>query len=316
MSENISLSAEIPAAYQGLRLDAALSRVFPQYSRTRLQQWIRNREVLVDGRVLRTRDIVSGGEQVEVRARLSEEGPLDAEEIDLDIVYEDPFLLVVNKPAGLVVHPGAGHPTGTLANALLYHDPGLSAIPRAGIVHRLDKDTSGLLVVARQLQSHCALVDQLQQRTVKRKYEVLVHGRVIAGGSVGAPIGRHPVDRKKMAVTPSGKPAITHYRVRKNFDTCTHLDVQLETGRTHQIRVHMAHLRFPVVGDPVYGKRTTGEGTAEATALAGFPRQALHACHLEITHPEYSRTCTWSAPLPQDFRQLLEVLAGHAHAMP
>ena len=316
MRENISLSAEIPAAYQGLRLDAALSRVFPQYSRTRLQQWIRNREVLVDGRVLRTRDIVSGGEQVEVRARLSEEGPLDAEEIDLDIVYEDPFLLVVNKPAGLVVHPGAGNPTGTLANALLYHDPGLSAIPRAGIVHRLDKDTSGLLVVARQLQSHCALVDQLQQRTVKRKYEVLVHGRVIAGGSVEAPIGRHPVDRKKMAVTPSGKPAITHYRVRKNFDTCTHLDVQLETGRTHQIRVHMAHLRFPVVGDPVYGKRTTGAGTAEAIALARFPRQALHACHLEITHPEDSRTCTWSAPLPQDFRQLLEVLAGHSHAAP
>ncbi|MCY4420691.1 MAG: 23S rRNA pseudouridine(1911/1915/1917) synthase RluD [Gammaproteobacteria bacterium] len=316
MSENISLSAEIPAAYRGLRLDAALSRVFPQYSRTRLQQWIRNREVLVDGRVLRTRDIVSGGEQVEVRAHLSEEAPLDAEEIDLDIVYEDPFLLVVNKPAGLVVHPGAGNPTGTLANALLYHDPGLSAIPRAGIVHRLDKDTSGLLVVARQLQSHCALVDQLQQRTVKRKYEVLVHGRVIAGGSVEAPIGRHPVDRKKMAVTPSGKPAITHYRVRKNFDTCTHLDVQLETGRTHQIRVHMAHLRFPVVGDPVYGKRTTGAGTAEVTALAGFPRQALHACHLEITHPEDARTCTWSAPLPQDFRQLLEVLAGHSHAAP
>ncbi len=316
MSENISLSAEIPAACQGLRLDAALSRVFPQYSRTRLQQWIRNREVQVDGRVLRTRDIVSGGEQVEVRARLSEEGPLEAEEIDLDIVYEDPFLLVVNKPAGLVVHPGAGHPTGTLANALLYHDPGLSAIPRAGIVHRLDKDTSGLLVVARQLQSHCALVEQLQQRTVKRKYEVLVHGRMIAGGSVEAPIGRHPVDRKKMAVTPSGKPAITHYRVRKNFDTCTHLDVQLETGRTHQIRVHMAHLRFPVVGDPVYGKRTTAAGTAKASALAGFSRQALHACHLEITHPEDSRTCTWSAPLPQDFRQLLEGLAGHAHAAP
>ena len=316
MSENIYLSAEIPAAYQGLRLDAALSRVFPQYSRTRLQQWIRNREVLVDGQVLRTRDIVSGGEQVEVRAHLSDEGLLDAEEIDLDIVYEDPFLLVVNKPAGLVVHPGAGNPTGTLANALLYHDPGLSAIPRAGIVHRLDKDTSGLLVVARQLQSHCALVDQLQQRTVKRKYEVLVHGRVIAGGSVEAPIGRHPVDRKKMAVTPSGKPAITHYRVRKNFDTCTHLDVQLETGRTHQIRVHMAHLRFPVVGDPVYGKRATAAGTAEASALAGFPRQALHACHLEITHPEDSRTCTWSAPLPQDFRQLLEVLAGHSYAAP
>ena len=316
MSDTIHLSAVIPAAYEGLRLDTALSRVFPEFSRTRLQAWIRNREILVDGRALRPRDIVSGGEQVEVRVQLSEESPLVPEQIDLEIVYEDRSLLVVNKPAGLVVHPGAGNPAGTLANALLYHDPGLSAIPRAGIVHRLDKDTSGLLVVARRLQSHCALVEQLQQREVRRQYTALVHGRVIAGGTVDAPVGRHPVDRKKMAVISSGKPAITHYRVRQHFDSCTLLDVQLETGRTHQIRVHMAHLRFPVVGDPVYGKRTRAMGDTVAGALAGFSRQALHACHLEIAHPEDARRCEWSAPVPQDFHQLLDTLAGHVHAAP
>ena len=270
MGNNIHLSAVIPAAYEGLRLDTALSRVFPEFSRTRLQEWIRNREVLVDGRALRPRDIVSGGEQVEVRVQLCEESPLVPEQIDLEIVYEDRSLLVVNKPAGLVVHPGAGNPAGTLANALLYHDPGLSAIPRAGIVHRLDKDTSGLLVVARRLQSHCALVEQLQQREVRRQYTVLVHGRVIAGGTVDAPVGRHPVDRKKMAVISSGKPAITHYRVRQHFDSCTLLDVQLETGRTHQIRVHMAHLRFPVVGDPVYGKRTRAMGEYRCRGVGGL----------------------------------------------
>ena len=277
MRENISLSAEIPAAYQGLRLDAALSRVFPQYSRTRLQQWIRNREVLVDGRVLRTRDIVSGGEQVEVRARLSEEGPLDAEEIDLDIVYEDPFCCRQQAP-GLVVAPRCGYAAGQLANALLIHAQACPAFqgPVSCIGWtRIPRVAGG----GPSTQIMCT-GDPLQQRTVKRKYEVLVHGRVIAGGSVEAPIGRHPVDRKKMAVTPSGKPAITHYRVRKNFDTCTHLDVQLETGRTHQIRVHMAHLRFPVVGDPVYGKRTTGAGTVcrSRSRLARFhARPAMHA---------------------------------------
>ncbi len=315
MSDDHHLSAVIPEAFAGLRIDAALSRMFPEYSRTRLQECIRRRELLVDGRALRPRDIVFGGEQVEGRVRLSEETPLLPEKMDLEIVHEDRSLLVVNKPAGLVVHPGAGNPAGTLANALLHHDPGLSAIPRAGIVHRLDKDTSGLLLVARRLQSHRALVEQLQQRRVSRRYAVLVHGRVIAGGTVAAPLGRHPVDRKKMAVRSSGKAAVTHYRVRRKLGPCTLLEARLETGRTHQIRVHMAHLRFPVVGDPVYGRKIRAGGDGVTRALAGFPRQALHANHLELTHPEGEHRCEWSAPLPQDFRQLLDTLAGHAHAV-
>lgn len=313
MGDDHQLSAVIPASFAGLRLDAALSRLFPEYSRTRLQECIRSREVLVDGQALRPRDIVSGGERVEGRVRVVEESPLLPEEMELEIVYEDRSLLVVNKPAGLVVHPGAGNPAGTLANALLHHDPGLSAIPRAGIVHRLDKDTSGLLLVARRLQSHRALVEQLQQRRVGRRYAVLVHGRVIAGGTVDAPVGRHPVDRKKMAVRSSGKSAITHYRVRQRMGPCTLLEARLETGRTHQIRVHMAHLRFPVVGDPVYGKKIRGGGDCAIQTLAAFPRQALHASYLELTHPEAAKRCGWSAPLPQDFLQLLDTLSGHAH---
>ncbi|MCY3803386.1 MAG: 23S rRNA pseudouridine(1911/1915/1917) synthase RluD [Gammaproteobacteria bacterium] len=314
MGDDHQLSTVIPASLAGLRLDAALSRIFPEYSRTRLQECIRSHEVLVNGRASRPRDIVSGGERIEGRVRLHEESPLLPEEIDLEIVYEDRSLLVINKPAGLVVHPGAGNPAGTLANALLHHDPGLSAIPRAGIVHRLDKDTSGLLLIARQLQSHRALVEMLQQRRVSRRYAVLVHGQVIAGGTVDAPVGRHPVDRKKMAVRSGGKPAITHYRVSQRLGPCTLLEARLETGRTHQIRVHMAHLGFPVVGDPVYGRKIRAGGDCASRALAGFPRQALHASHLELTHPEAAKTCKWSAPLPQDFRQLLDTLSAHAHA--
>ena len=314
MGDDHHLSAVIPASFAGLRLDAALSRIFPEYSRTRLQECIRSREVLVDGRASRPRDIVCGGERVEGRVPVVEESPLLPEEMDLEIVHEDRSLLVVNKPAGLVVHPGAGNPAGTLANALLHHDPGLSALPRAGIVHRLDKDTSGLLLVARRLQSHRALVEQLQQRRVSRRYAVLVHGRVIAGGTVDAPVGRHPADRKKMAVRAGGKPALTHYRVRQPLGPCTLLEARLETGRTHQIRVHMAHLGFPVVGDPVYGKKTRAGGDRAARAVAGFPRQALHASHLELTHPQAAKKCGWSAPLPQDFRQLLDTLSAQAHA--
>ncbi len=316
MNDNDQLLAVIPASFEGLRLDYALSHIFPDYSRTRLQKWIRNGDVLVNGKVLRSRDIVAGGEQVQLRVELTDENQFVPEKIDLDIVYEDQFILVINKPAGLVVHPGAGNPSGTLANALLYHNPGLSAVPRAGIVHRLDKDTSGLLVVAKQLQSHSKLVEQLQQRVMCRKYIALVYGKVIAGGTVDAPVGRHPVDRKKMAVISSGKTAITHYRVRKCYGSCTLLDVQLETGRTHQIRVHMAHLKFPVVGDPVYGKKTRATKDFATDMLVRFPRQALHASRLEIMHPDNARKCEWFAPLPQDFQQLLDVLAQPPHAIP
>lgn len=316
MNDNDQLLAVIPASFEGLRLDYALSHIFPDYSRTRLQKWIRNGDVLVNGKVLRSRDIVAGGEQVQLRVELTDENQFVPEKIDLDVVYEDQFILVINKPAGLVVHPGAGNPSGTLANALLYHNPELSAVPRAGIVHRLDKDTSGLLVVAKQLQSHSKLVEQLQQRVMCRKYIALVYGKVIAGGTVDAPVGRHPVDRKKMAVISSGKTAITHYRVRKCYGSCTLLDVQLETGRTHQIRVHMAHLKFPVVGDPVYGKKIRATKDFATDMLVRFPRQALHASRLEIMHPDNARKCEWFAPLPQDFQQLLDVLAQPPHAIP
>ena len=308
MNDNHQLSVIIPASFRGLRLDSALSHMFPNYSRNRLQKWIRSGDVLVDGRALRPRDIVSGGEQVRMEVVLADESQLVPEEIDLDIIYEDEFILIINKPAGFVVHPGAGNPSGTLANALLHHAPGLSAIPRAGIVHRLDKDTSGLLVVAKQLKSHASLVEQLQQRTVQRKYIALVYGNVIAGGTVNAPLGRHPVDRKRMAVISSGKTAVTHYRIRRNYRSCTLLDVQLETGRTHQIRVHMAHMKFPVVGDPVYGKRVRATGHSSLSILARFPRQALHASCLEIMHPDEAKKCEWTVPLPQDFQQLLDSL--------
>ena len=307
-------SVIIPASFRGLRLDNALSNMFPEYSRTRLQKWIRNGSVTVDGKSFRTRDIVFGGELVRLRIEMTDECQLKAEAIELDVIFEDRTILVVNKPAGLVVHPGAGNPSGTLANALLYHDPELAAIPRAGIVHRLDKDTSGLLVVAKHLQSHSSLVEQLQQRIMRRNYVALVYGKVVSGGTVSEPIGRHPVDRKKMAVIASGKKAVTHFRVRKRYGLCTLLDVQLETGRTHQIRVHMAHSKYPVVGDQVYGKRLKPTERAGHELITSFPRQALHASYLEILHPDKAKKYQWSAPLPSDFRQLLDSLDQHDHA--
>ena len=314
MNEKLKFTVIIPASFRGLRLDNALSHMFPEYSRTRLQKWIRNESVTVDGKSFRPRDIVYGGEQVQLEIEMKDESRLKAEAIELDIIFEDQAILVVNKPAGLVVHPGAGNPSGTLANALLHHDPGLATIPRAGIVHRLDKDTSGLLVVAKQLQSHSRLVEQLQQRAMRRNYLALVYGMVDSGGTVDMPVGRHPVDRKRMAVTASGKKAVTHFRVRKNYGSCTLLDVRLETGRTHQIRVHMAYLKFPVVGDQVYGKRLKLAGRAGYELIESFPRQALHASHLEIVHPDKAKKCAWAAPLPQDFQQLLDSLDQLLHA--
>lgn len=314
MNDFNQLSAVIPVSFKGERLDCALSYVFPDYSRTRLQKWIRNGNVLVNGKtLLRPRDIVSGGENVLLEVELVDENQMMPEAIDLDIVYEDQFILVINKPAGLVVHPGAGNPSGTLANALLHHDSCLSSVPRAGIVHRLDRDTSGLMVVAKQLQSHSRLVEQLRQRVMRRKYIALVYGNVKFGGTVDAPVGRHPVDRKRMAVVSSGKQAITHYRVRERFESCTLLDIQLDTGRTHQIRVHMAHMKYPIVGDPVYGKKLGGSRRSNVETLARFPRQALHASSLEFMHPNEEEKCEWFASLPQDFQQLLDsqVLLSH-----
>jgi len=295
-----------------MRLDQVLAELFAQYSRARLQKWIKQGDILVNGHSMRPRDKVLGGEEVVVRVKLEPETRFEAQPIALDIVFEDEHILVINKPAGLVVHPAAGNPDGTMLNALLHHAPELVNVPRAGIVHRLDKETSGLLVVARTLESQTALVEQLQAREFLREYETVVTGVMTAGGTVDAPIGRHPVQRKRMAVVPtSGKPAITHYRVLERYRAHTYVSVRLETGRTHQIRVHMAHIHYPLVGDPVYGGRLKlpkqcSEGLAQQ--LRHFRRQALHARHLGIVHPGTGEAMDWHLPTPADMQLLLDSL--------
>lgn len=303
----------IPERYRGQRLDKALADLLPDFSRSRLQGWLREGLVRVDGEVLAPRTAVRGGERVVARLEAEPAEPaVEAEPIDLDVVYEDADLLVVNKPPGLVVHPGAGNREGTLQNALLYHDPALASLPRAGIVHRLDKDTGGLLVVARTSRAHKHLVAALAAREVEREYEAVVYGVLTAGGTVDAPIGRHPVDRKRMDVREGGREAITHYRVIRRFRAHTHVSLKLESGRTHQIRVHMRHIRHPLVGDPVYGRRLAipaGAGEELATALHDFRRQALHARRLALVHPATGERMEWDAPPPPDFRALLRLLA-------
>ena len=294
----------IPAELGGLRLDLALARLLPEHSRSRLQSWVKEGHVLVDGGVPDVRRKVWGGERIDIDVppppELAAERP---EDIPLAIVFEDEHLLVIDKPVGLVVHPGSGNWSGTLLNALLHHDPALAAVPRAGIVHRLDKDTSGLLVVAKTLVAQTELVRQLQARSVKRHYAALVQGTVSAGGTVDAPIGRHPSQRTRMAVVSNGRPALTHYLVRERFARCTLLECRLETGRTHQIRVHMTHLGHPLVGDAVYGQRRSGE-----PLLDGFPRQALHAFRLGLRHPASGADMAWEVPMADDLALLLERL--------
>ena len=304
-SENYTLASEakrVPEALAGLRLDQALARMFPEHSRNRLQKWLREGQVSLDSRSAKPKQKIWGGERVEVRPQPDpSQRPQRPERIALDIVHEDDDILVINKPAGMVVHPGNGNWSGTLLNALLLHAPELAAVPRAGIVHRLDKDTSGLLAVAKTVEAHTALVRQLQARTVKREYLALVHGTVRAGGEVSAPVGRDPRHRTRMAVVPSGRRALTRYKVAKRFAGASLLECSLDTGRTHQIRVHMQSLGHPLVGDPVYRR---GRG-AEATTLR---RQALHAARLEFTHPVSGARRRFEAPLPEDFRLLLESL--------
>jgi 23S rRNA pseudouridine1911/1915/1917 synthase len=305
------LTAEIPPSLAGSRLDQALSELFPDFSRSRLQTWIKTGAAVVDGAVLPPKHRILGGETVVLRAEAEAATTVASQDIPLHIVHEDESVLIVDKPAGLVVHPAAGHPDGTLQNALLHHAPELAGIPRCGIVHRIDKDTSGLLMAARTLKAHKSLVDQLQARRVHREYLALVQGAVIAGGTVDEPIGRHPADRKRFAVRESGKPAVTHYRVAERFPRHTLLRVKLETGRTHQIRVHMAHLRHPLVGDPVYGGRLrmpAGASEALGDALRRFQRQALHAEALGLVHPETGESLEWHSPLPADFEGLLDAL--------
>ncbi|HZJ94652.1 MAG TPA: 23S rRNA pseudouridine(1911/1915/1917) synthase RluD [Thiopseudomonas sp.] len=309
--ETIQLSATVPVELGGKRLDQVAAQLFPEHSRSRLSAWIKDNNLTVDGKVLRPRDIVYSGSQLELTAEREAQGEWVAQEIPLDIVYEDEHLLVINKPAGLVVHPAAGHPDGTLLNALLHHVPKLIEVPRAGIVHRLDKDTTGLMVVAKTLEAHTSLVEQLQARTVGRTYEAIVLGVITSGATIDAPIGRHGQQRQRMAVTDNGKPAVSHYRVLERFRLHTHTRVMLETGRTHQIRVHMAHEGFPLVGDPVYGGRfriPAGVNPTLLEALKGFPRQALHARFLELEHPATGQRIKWEAALPDDFTWLISLL--------
>ncbi len=309
------LVLNISAGQKGKRLDIALAELCPQHSRSRLQGWIKSGYVMVDDVIPRQRDVVQGGETINIRAEFEGADKTWAKEsIPLDIVHSDRDVIIINKPPGLVVHPGAGNREHTLLNALLFHFPELEQVPRAGIVQRLDKDTSGLMVVARNITAHTWLVGQLHDRLVTREYRAIVSGVMTAGGSVDAPIGRHPVKRKSMAVVESGKPAITHYRVLQKFPANTYIQLKLESGRTHQIRVHMAHIRYPVVGDPIYGGRQRfpkSAGPALLKELQSFPRQALHASRLEFTHPRKLKLVGWEAPIPADIQHLLELLETH-----
>ncbi len=314
-NSTIQLTLQIPHEQAGQRLDQALAALLPDYSRSRLKSWIDAGEVLVDGSVRRPKDKVFGGEAVAVAATLADEVPAAAQVIPLELAYADKHVLIVNKPAGLVVHPGAGNPDGTLQNALLAFDTNLSVLPRAGIVHRLDKDTSGLLIVARTLPAHTALVRMLEEREIHREYEAICRGVMTAGGTVDAPIDRHPTDRVRMAIRTGGRDSVSHYRVIQRFRGHTHVRVQLETGRTHQIRVHLAHIEYPIVGDRVYGGRLAlPKGASELlrTALRDFPRQALHAARLQLEHPVTGKPLEVVAPLPEDMVRLLKVLAADA----
>jgi 23S rRNA pseudouridine1911/1915/1917 synthase len=315
MTDPIRQTLLIPPEHAGHRLDQTLAALLPDYSRTRIKDWIETGQILINGTQLRPRDRVIGGERIEVSATLPDAVAISPQSIALTIVHQDAQVLVINKPAGLVVHPGAGNAAGTLQNALLHFDPALSVLPRAGIVHRLDKDTTGLLVVARTLEAHTALVRALEARDVAREYEAICVGVMTGGGTVDAPIDRHPVDRLRQAIRQSGREAVTHYRVLQRYRGHTHVRVHLETGRTHQIRVHMAHIRYPIVGDRVYGGRALlprGASTELIEALRGFKRQALHAAKLAFEHPATGVLIECAAPLPDDMSSLLRQLAADA----
>ena len=314
-AEKIDLA--IPPEYKGKRIDQALAGLLPRHSRARIQSWIRAGSVRINSRPVQQSLRLEGGENVVVEADYpARDEHWSRDPIPLDLIYEDDQLIVLNKPSGLVVHPGAGNRDHTLANALLYRFPELESVPRAGIVQRLDKETTGLMVVARTPIAHTRLVDQLQKREIKREYTAVVAGTLTAGGTVDAPIGRHKIQRKRMAVTDSGKPAVTHYRIIKKFPAHTLIRLQLESGRTHQIRVHMAHIRHPVVGDPLYGGRPRfPKGASESLrqSLQAFPRQALHASKLTLRHPTTGEEMCWAAPLPEDMQGLIAALEAHGN---
>lgn len=301
----------IPSHLAGKRLDQTIAQLLPHLSRTRIQHWIQNGLVLVNTTAARCKDRLHGNEQIEINGIIAEQTPYQPQPIPLEIYYHDADVIVLNKPPGLVVHPAAGNPDGTLQNALLHWFPDLIHIPRAGIVHRLDKDTSGLLVVACSLRAHVNLIQQLRTHSMHREYTAIVTGLPVAGGTVEFPIGRHPTQRTRMAVVPHGKPAITHFQVQERFAAHSLLKVRLETGRTHQIRVHLAHIKYPILGDPIYS--LTGQMPPRITAeirhyLINFKRQALHAHCLRFTHPTSAKNLTWEAPLPEDIKELIHLL--------
>ena len=315
--ESAARTAVVPGSAAGRRFDAVLAELFPEFSRSRLTEWIKSGHVRLDGEAVRPREPVRGGETASLDVILDTQTHALPEDIPLQVLYEDPDVLVLDKPAGLVVHPGAGNPTGTLVNALLFRDPSLSALPRAGIVHRLDKDTSGVMVVARTLPAHASLVEQLSARGVHRQYLAVVAGSMVSGGTADAPIDRHPRDRIRMAVRDQGREAVTHYRLRERFRAHTALECRLETGRTHQIRVHMAHIKYPIVGDPLYGgplKLPKGATDELVAALRGFRRQALHAEVLEFAHPSSGEAVRVCAPVPPDMQALLAALRADTAA--
>jgi 23S rRNA pseudouridine1911/1915/1917 synthase len=312
------LTETVPYELAGMRLDQALAELFSDYSRNKLQTWIKAGRVAVNGEVaLSPRAKLEGGEEIDLDAEAEVVIEFNPEAIPLDIVYEDDSLLIVNKPAGLVVHPAVGNWQGTLLNALLNHDANLETLPRAGIVHRIDKETSGLLMVAKTLQAHNSLTQQLQDREITREYLAVTRGRMTAGGTVDEPIARHPTDRKRYTVKESGKEAVTHYRVVKRFSHHTLVQLKLETGRTHQIRVHMAHIRYPLFGDQVYGGRFQMIPNCSPEleqVMRGFKRQALHAAKLGLEHPETGDYLEWEQPLPDDMVELLDALTENEQA--
>ena len=310
MTDKIELTEIVPDELDGKRFDQIAAKLFVDYSRARLQDWIKSGDLTVAGKPRKVKDKLMGGELLQLHAELVNDEVYEAQDIPLNIVYEDDTLLVVNKPAGLVVHPAAGNRDGTLLNGLLFHCAGLAAIPRAGIVHRIDKDTTGLLVVAKTLKAHHSLVRQLQKKTVFREYEAIAGGVLTGGTTIEEPIGRHPTQRTRMAVVEDGKDAVTHFRVIERFRSHTHIKVQLETGRTHQIRVHLAHLRYPLLGDPLYSRLRLPKGASEelVKALKTFPRQALHARTLGLIHPETKEEMEWTTDLPEDMQVMLSLL--------
>lgn len=306
----------LPETSRGRRLDQALASLLPEFSRTQIQSWIKQENITCQGQPISQRYRVLGGESIVIDAILKEQPHFEPEAIDLSIVYEDDDLLIINKPAGLVVHPGAGNSRHTLLNALLHYSPQLNTLPRAGIVHRLDKDTSGLLAVAKTSFARIHLMRQIKNRTFKRLYQAVVRGTLISGGTIDAPIGRHPRDRKRMAIVETGKSAVTHYRLLEKFRDYTRIQAQLETGRTHQIRVHCASIRHALLGDPLYGpplQLPKGAPAELITALRQFKRQALHAYELGFTHPKTNEWMLWQAPLPPDLVNMVEVLRTFNH---